>query len=84
MGHTLTLDIPDAVYVPLLQQAQQAGKTPEEAVLAWLVSTVQRLTDDPLLQLAGSFASPMTDVSDRHDVYLGQSLMEELRGNEHG
>jgi hypothetical protein len=84
MGHTLTLGIPDAVYVPLLQQAQQAGKTPEEAVLAWLVSTVQRLTDDPLLQLAGSFASPMTDVSDRHDVYLGQSLMEELRGNEHG
>lgn len=84
MGHTLTLDIPDAVYVPLLQQAQQAGKTPEETVLAWLTSTVQCLTDDPLLQLAGSFASPLTDVSDRHDAYLGQSLLEELRGSENG
>ena len=84
MGHLLTLDIPDALYGPLQQQAQQAGKTPEEAVLAWLMSTVQRLTDDPLLQLAGSFASPVTDVSDRHDVYIGQSLMEELRGSDHG
>ena len=84
MGHTLTLDIPDAVYVPLLQQAQQAGKTPEEAVLAWLTSTVQGLIDDPLLRLAGRFASPVTDVSDRHDAYLGHSLLEELRGSENG
>jgi hypothetical protein len=45
-----------------------------EAVLAWLTSTVQRLTDDPLLQLAGSFASPVTDVSDQHDAYIGQSI----------
>jgi len=83
MGHTLTLDIPDAVYVSLLQQAQQAGKTPEEAVLAWLTSTVQRLTDDPLLQLAGSFASPVTDVSDRHDAYLGQSLKGRAYANDY-
>ena len=81
MGHTLTLDIPNEVYMPLLQQAQQAGKTPEEAVLAWLTSTVQRLIDDPLLQLAGRFASPVTDVSDRHDAYIGQSLKEELHGS---
>lgn len=81
MGHVLTLDIPDEVYVPLLQQAQQVGKTPEEAVLAWLI---QRLSDDPLLQLAGSFASTVTDVSDRHDAYIGQSFMEELRRSDHG
>lgn len=84
MGQTLILDIPDAVYMPLLQQAQQAGKTPEEAVLEWLRSIVQRLIDDPLLQLAGSFASAVTDVSDRHDAYIGQSLMEEVRGSDHG
>jgi hypothetical protein len=74
MGHTLTLDIPEAVYVSLLQQAQHAEKTPEEAVLAWLTSAVRRWTDDPLLQLAGCFASPVTDVSDRHNAYLGQSI----------
>jgi hypothetical protein len=74
MGHTLILDLPDEVYISLLRQAQQAGKTPEEAVLTWLTSTVQRLTDDPLLQLAGSFASPGTDVRDRHDAYPGQSI----------
>ena len=33
MGHTLTLDIPDEVYVSLLQQAQQAGKTPKKQYL---------------------------------------------------
>ena len=74
MGYTLTLDITDKVYMLLRQQAQQAGKTPEEAVLTWLMSTVQRLTDDPLLQLAGSFASPVTDMCNQHDAYLGQSL----------
>ena len=84
MTHTLTLHIPDEIYMPLLQQAQQAGKTPEEAVLAWVTSTVERLTDDPLLQLAGSFASSVTDVSDQHDAYIGQSLMQELRQSDHG
>jgi hypothetical protein len=41
MGHTLTFDIPEAVYVSLLLQAQHAEKTLEDAVLAWLTSTVQ-------------------------------------------
>ena len=57
--------------------------TPSISLLS-LMSTVQRLTDDPLLQLAGSFASPVTDVSDRHDGYIGQSVMEELRGSDNG
>jgi hypothetical protein len=77
MGHVRTFDIPDALYGPLQQQAQHAGKMPDEAVLAWFMSTVQRLTDDPLLQLAGSCASPVTDVRDRHDGYIGQSVMAE-------
>jgi hypothetical protein len=42
------------------------------------------LTDDPLLPLAGAFESDLADVSARHDDYLGQSLIEELRGSDHG
>ena len=68
MRHTLTLDIPDEVSMPLQQQAQHAGKTPEEAVLAWLARTVQRLADAPLLQLAGGLASTVTDARGRHDA----------------
>jgi hypothetical protein len=79
MGHTLTLDIPDEVYAPLLSRAKQVGTTPEEVVLAWLMSAAQHLADDPLLQLAGIFASNVTDVSGKHDEYLGQGFAEELR-----
>jgi hypothetical protein len=82
MGHALTLDIPDHVYEPLVKRAKQVGKTPEEIVMEWVAHASQLLTDDPLLQLAGAFESKLTDVSDRHDEYLGQRLLEELRRSE--
>jgi hypothetical protein len=57
MGHILTLDIPDQVYEPLLERAKQAGQTPEGMVLEWLTRTTRNLTDDPLLQLAGTLSA---------------------------
>jgi hypothetical protein len=84
MGHTLTLDIPEEVYESLFRKAKQAGRTPEDMVLEWLTRSAQGLADDPLLQLAGTFESALTDVSDRHDDYIGQGLREELRGSDHG
>jgi hypothetical protein len=84
MGHALTLEIPDHVYESLVKRAEQVGKTPEEIVMEWVAHASQLLTDDPLLQLAGAFASNLADVSARHDDYLGQSLFEELRGSDHG
>jgi hypothetical protein len=80
MGHALTLEIPDHVYEPLVKRAEQVGKTPEEIVMEWVAHASQLLTDDPLLQLVGAFASNLADVNARHDDYLGQSLFEELRG----
>jgi predicted DNA-binding antitoxin AbrB/MazE fold protein len=35
---------------------------------------------DPLLQLAGDIESDVTDAGERHDVYLGLALADELRG----
>lgn len=84
MGHILTLDIPDQVYEPLLERAKQTGQTPEDMVLEWLTRTTRNLTDDPLLQLAGTFESSLTDVSDRHDDYIGQGLQEVLRRSNNG
>lgn len=53
-------------------------------MLEWLTRSTKGLADDPLLQLAGTFESILTDVSDRHDDYIGQGLREELRGSDHG
>ena len=84
MGHVLTIEIPDHVYEPLVKRAEQVGKTPEEIVMEWVAHAGPLLIDDPLLQLAGTFASNLTDVSARHDDYLGQNLLKELRGSDNG
>jgi len=36
MAHTLTLDMPDELYYPVKQAAEQAGQTPEQWALAKL------------------------------------------------
>ena len=38
--------------------------------------------DDPLMALFGTVESELTDIADRHDDYLGQALLEELRAEE--
>jgi hypothetical protein len=82
MGHTLKLEIPDELYEPLLQKAKATGQTLEELLTEWLSTAVQRLNNDPLLQLAGVFEAQVTDLSERHDSYIGQELAEELRGGQ--
>ena len=34
---------------------------------------------DPLLALAGTLTSDATNISERHDEYIGQALLEEMR-----
>ena len=79
MGHTLTLEVPDYVYNPLLKTAEQTGKKPEELAIQWLAVVVQTFANDPLEEFIGAFFSDIPDWADRHDKYLGQSLMEEMR-----
>ncbi len=33
--------------------------------------------DDPLLSLAGLFQAPITDISEKHDYYLGENLKDD-------
>lgn len=45
---------------------------------------VKHLTDEevamhPLMQLAGSLSADVSDISDRHDDYIGESLMPAKR-----
>jgi hypothetical protein len=76
MSHQVILDLPDELYQPLAQQAQEAGKKPEEIITDWLVRVV-RLRQDRLRRWAGAFASGIPDAAVRHHEYLGQALLPE-------
>ncbi|KXB09010.1 hypothetical protein AKJ60_01235 [candidate division MSBL1 archaeon SCGC-AAA385M11] len=74
MSTTLTLEIPDQIYQPLQRKADQCGKTLDQILIECLGDIVKDELDDPLLKLAGAFASDITDSSGNHDFYIGQEL----------
>lgn len=82
MGHKLTLEISDDIYEPLNRNAEQTGRSPEVVAIEWLKTAAETLTEDPLLQLAGVFAANVTDMSERHDHYIGDQLLMDLRDTE--
>ena len=75
--HTLILELPDEIYVPLLDKAQRSASTPEAFLTQLAAQAVQPVRADPLLSLLGSVASEMSDVSGKHDDYIGRSLQSE-------
>ena len=77
MSTALTLKIPDHIYKPLLRTSALIGKTPEQIVSEWIEKMITRLDDDPLLQLAGVFECNISNVSDAHDEYIGQSMRDD-------
>ena len=89
MGHTLTLEVPDEVYNPLLKTAEQTGQNPEELAIQWLAAVVETFSaeglinhgtaNDPLEEFIGAFKSDIPDWADQHDKHLGQSSAEALR-----
>ena len=74
MSTTLTLEIPDQIYRPLLKKADKRGKTLDQILIELLGDVVKDELDDPLLQLAGTFSSGIKDFSANHDFYIGQEL----------
>jgi hypothetical protein len=82
MTHILTLEIPEQVYEPLVKAAERTGKTPEEVALEYLAEEVARFENDPLEKFIGAFDSGVTDLGARHDEYIGENLLRELRGEE--
>ncbi|OQY26698.1 MAG: hypothetical protein B6244_12750 [Candidatus Cloacimonetes bacterium 4572_55] len=74
MSTTLTLEIPDQIYRPLVKKADKRGKTLDQILIEWLGDVVKDEIDDPLLQLAGAFSSDIKDIGTNHDFYIGQEL----------
>lgn len=48
MSTTLTLEIPDQIYLPLQRSAEKQGKNLNQIILEWLVNTVKDEQDEPL------------------------------------
>ena len=80
MSHKLTLELPDEAYEYLCREAKEMKAAPEEIASEWMAGIIQRMANDPLLQLAGTLECDVTDVSERHDHYIGEALMKEMRG----
>lgn len=80
MSQTLMLEISDDVYKVLTDIASREGKTPEEVGAEWVAITVKRMQNDPVEPFIGAFSSDVSDWASRHDEYLGETLMKEMRG----
>jgi|GEM_PF-471367 len=79
MAHTITLEVPQDVYNSLLAAAKEAGESPEEVALHYIVEAIQPLTHDPLDDIIGAISSDIPDWGERHDYYIGQTIMESMR-----
>ena len=80
MTHQITLEIPDAVYQPLLRQAHATGQPVETVAGACIADAISALTPGSRLRRwTGAWASNVPDASLRHDEYLGQALGDELQ-----
>jgi len=75
--HTLTLQLSDEIFEPLMRKAQRFGSTPEAVVADWVASAVLALPEDPLLKLLGCIDSDVADAAERHDDYIGSALSSE-------
>ena len=70
MGHTLTLEVSDEAYDELVLIAVRKSQAPE------LVASeiLNGLLPDPLLKLMGTIDSPLSDIAERHDEYIGEGI----------
>ncbi|MGO4884228.1 MAG: hypothetical protein ACLP59_25920 [Bryobacteraceae bacterium] len=78
MGHTLTLDISGDLYEALRTRAEQRGLGVEQVATDCLAESLSAGIEDPLLGLAGVVASEISDVAEKHDLYIGRALAEKL------
>ncbi len=80
MTYLLTLEVPENIYQPLVEEAEAKGRKVEEIALERLVNGEPKQVEDPFEKFIGAFDSKGLDWANRHDEYLGENLMRELRG----
>lgn len=80
MTHSMTIELPEAVYQSLSKEAEAKGRKVEEILVEKLAKDEPKQIDDPFEKFIGSFDSKGMDWANRHDEYLGENLLSELRG----
>lgn len=78
MKRTLTLEIPDDLYEPLVQLAKQKGQSPEALAAELLIAAGKAALDDPIEKYIGAIKSNTSGWGAQHDEYIGLSLAEQL------
>ncbi|HET6385534.1 MAG TPA: hypothetical protein VFJ58_19240 [Armatimonadota bacterium] len=73
MSHRITIELLDDVFGLLQRTAAEVRIRTEVLAARWLDAAAEP-DDDPLLSLAGIIESTMSDVSKRHDEYLGAAI----------
>ena len=73
MGHTLTLNLPDNAWQDLLRASHDRNEPPEVVAEKLLSEAVS----DPLMSLFGCLEYSSSDIGERHDEYIGQSILDE-------
>ena len=71
LAGTLKCNVPEAKPTPVPEMRVKESSLPAEIRDA-----------APLLALAGTLECDVTDISERHDEYIVDTLIAELRGNE--
>jgi hypothetical protein len=82
MAKILTLELPDELERSLEAQATQQSTSVENLILEWLTQLAQPTTQaeaDPLAALLGTLTAEVNNIGEHHDVYLGDSLRQELK-----
>ena len=81
MERTLIVSVSEDVYESIKKEAEQKGQPPEELVSEWLAIHTKASVSDPLDKLVGILSLNTPGWSDRHDFYLGQAILESMRGD---
>ncbi len=87
-----TITLPPDIDERLTVEARRQGTTPEQLALdtlrmSFIPNGDEKLTPDvaelpdPLISHIGAFRTGVVDWTERHDQYLGQVLLKELRGD---
>ena len=71
LAGTVKCNLPETETTPAVEMREKEGSLPAEI-----------RDSDPLLALIGTLECDVTDISERHDDYIGDALIAELRGNE--
>lgn len=80
MTHSIVLEIPENIYQGIVKEAESKKRKIEEIALERLAKDQPLEIEDPFEKFIGAFDSGGKDWANRHDEYLGENLMDELRG----